>query len=56
MPELKDVKGKAIHDPYGRGSGPEVERKGYPRPVVEHKVCRERTLARYKEGLERSTA
>ena len=56
VPELKDVKGKAIHDPYGRGSGPEVERKGYPRPVVEHKVCRERTLARYKEGLERSTA
>ncbi|KAH9838899.1 deoxyribodipyrimidine photo-lyase [Teratosphaeria destructans] len=56
IPELADVKGKAIHDPYGRGAAKEAERAGYPRPMVEHKVCRERALARYKEGLGRSTA
>ena len=55
VPELADVKGKAIHDPYGRGEGKKLEKTGYPRPVVDHKVARERTLARYKEGLGRTT-
>ena len=56
VPELRDVKGKAIHDPYGRGAGDLVSKTGYPKVIVEHKFCRERALARYKEGLGRDTA
>lgn len=56
MPELKNVKGKAVHDPYGRGAGAEAQKYGYPRPIVVHKEARERALARYKEGLGRETA
>lgn len=56
IPELAGVKGKAIHDPYERGSGKEVEKKGYPKRIVDHKESRERCLARYKEGLGRATA
>lgn len=56
VPELKGVVGKAIHDPYGRGAAKQAEKSGYPKPIVDHKVCRERCLARYKEGLGRSTA
>jgi deoxyribodipyrimidine photo-lyase len=56
VPELREVVGKAIHDPHGRGAMKQVEKAGYPRPIVDHKQCRERALARYKEGLGRSTA
>jgi deoxyribodipyrimidine photo-lyase len=56
VPELEGVKGKAIHDPYGRGSEAEAKRKGYPRPMVDHKQARERCLERYKAGIGRSTA
>ena len=53
VPELAHVKGKAIHDPYGRGvKGIE----GYPKMCVDHKQSRARALARYKEGLGRDTA
>lgn len=55
VPELEAVKGKAVHDPYGRGEGKRAEQAGYPRVVVEHKGARERALARYKEGLGRET-
>ena len=34
VPELKNVKGKAIHDPYGRGEGKLAEKNGYPKPMV----------------------
>jgi len=54
--ELADVKGKAIHDPYGRGAGDVAKRNGYPKPIVDHKKCRERALARYKAGIGRETA
>ena len=56
VPELKGVVGKAIHDPYGRGAAKQAEKAGYPKPIVDHKQCRERCLARYKEGLGRNTA
>lgn len=56
VPELRDVKGNAIHDPYGRGAGKEAEKAGYPKPVVDHKECRARALARYKAGIGRDTA
>ncbi|KAK8166281.1 DNA photolyase, FAD-binding/Cryptochrome [Phyllosticta citrichinensis] len=56
VPELKDVRGKAIHDPYGRGEAKKAQKAGYPEPMVDHKSCRERALARYKEGIGRNTA
>lgn len=56
VPELKDVKGKAIHDPYSRGAGAIASKNGYPKPIVNHKESRERCLARYKAGIGRATA
>ncbi|KAL8922705.1 MAG: hypothetical protein Q9208_005018 [Pyrenodesmia sp. 3 TL-2023] len=56
VPELKGVRGKAIHDPYGRGAGREAKMAGYPKACVVHKESRERALKRYKEGLGRDTA
>ena len=56
MPELSGVGGKAVHDPYGRGAATEATKAGYPKPIVDHKKSRDRALARYKEGLDRSTA
>ncbi|KAK3725932.1 DNA photolyase phr1 [Vermiconidia calcicola] len=56
VPELEDVKGKAVHDPYHRGAGREAERRGYPRPMIEHAEARKRALEVYKEGLGRGTA
>ena len=53
VPELANVRGKAIHDPHGRGARG-VE--GYPKMCVNHGQSRKRTLARYKEGLGRDTA
>ena len=53
VPELAHVKGKAIHDPHGRGAR---NIQGYPKMCVDHKESRIRALARYKEGLGRDTA
>lgn len=51
VPELREVMGKAIHDPYSRLKEKEFNALGYPKPIVEHRFARERALARYKEGL-----
>lgn len=56
VPELRNVRGKAIHDPYGRGAGAEAQKGKYPRQIVEHKGARERALERYKVGLGRGKA
>ncbi len=56
VPELKNIQGKAIHEPYARGKGAEAKKNGYPEPIVEHKFARNRALSRYKEGLGRNTA
>lgn len=53
IPELAEVEGKAIHDPHGRKAKGIAD---YPKMCVDHKQGRERALARYKEGLGRSTA
>ncbi|KAI0004701.1 deoxyribodipyrimidine photo-lyase [Xylariaceae sp. FL0662B] len=53
VPELQAVKGKAVHDPYGRGAGPQARKAGYPEPIVVHKESRDRALKAYKAGLER---
>ncbi|KAI0881555.1 deoxyribodipyrimidine photo-lyase [Annulohypoxylon maeteangense] len=53
IPELAQIKGKAIHDPYGRGAASQAKKAGYPEPIVVHKESRERALNMYKSGLER---
>jgi len=55
VPELREVKGKAVHDPYGRGEGKVAARNGYPKPVVDHKVSRVKALERMKHGVDGGT-
>jgi len=54
VPELRDVAGNAIHEPYARGAGVQAKARGYPGPIVQHKGARERALAAYKKGIERN--
>ncbi|KAI0204665.1 deoxyribodipyrimidine photo-lyase [Astrocystis sublimbata] len=56
IPELKDIEGAAIHDPYNRGAGDQAKKAGYPKQIVDHKESRERTLNAYKAGIGRDTA
>ena len=51
VPELKDVQGKAIHDPYARGAAGQARKAGYPERCVDHKTAREKALERYKAVL-----
>ncbi|PWO00508.1 hypothetical protein FA09DRAFT_294029 [Tilletiopsis washingtonensis] len=48
VPELRHVKGNAVHAPYERLSKAEFEKLGYPKPIVDHKQARERALRRFK--------
>lgn len=56
--ELKAIEGADVHNPYAKGGrAAAIARKnGYPEPIVEHKMARERCLARYKAGIGRETA
>ena len=51
VPELKDVKGKAIFAPHARLDKKEFEKLGYPRPHVDFKETKDRAIARYKQDL-----
>ncbi|TWU76307.1 hypothetical protein ED733_005681 [Metarhizium rileyi] len=51
VPELKDLNNKEIHEPYGRGADAKAKKNGYPKPIVNHKDCRDRALSAYKEGI-----
>ncbi|KAI2465301.1 deoxyribodipyrimidine photo-lyase [Annulohypoxylon bovei var. microspora] len=53
IPELTQVKGKAIHDPYNRGATAQAKKANYPEPIVDHKESRDRALRMYKAGIER---
>jgi deoxyribodipyrimidine photo-lyase len=44
VPELRDVPGKAVHEPWTLPGGPP---NGYPRPVVDHAAERQEALRRY---------
>ncbi|WWD20859.1 hypothetical protein CI109_105336 [Kwoniella shandongensis] len=48
VPELRNLKGKAIHDPSHHMPSNEFKKLGYPAPIVDHKKSRERALFRYK--------
>ena len=51
VPELKDVKGKAVFAPYARLSKSEFDKLGYPKPHVDWKETKARALDRFKRGL-----
>ena len=51
VPELADIEGNAIHEPYARGSGDAAKEAGYPEPIVVHKEAREAALTAYKRVL-----
>ncbi|OGM47151.1 deoxyribodipyrimidine photo-lyase [Aspergillus bombycis] len=50
VPELREIQGSAIHDPYERGAGDLAETNGYPRPIVDHATRRAVALDRYKRA------
>lgn len=51
VPELKDVKGKAIFAPYDRLSKEEFEKLGYPKPHVDWKETKQRAIERFKSDM-----
>jgi deoxyribodipyrimidine photo-lyase len=51
VPELRDVKGKAIFDPYNRLSKAEFAKLGYPKPHVDYTKSKQRCIERYKSGM-----
>lgn len=51
VPELKNVKGKAVFDPAGRLSKAEFEKLGYPRPIVDFAETKAKATAIYKRDL-----
>ncbi|KAJ5178708.1 Cryptochrome/DNA photolyase class 1 [Penicillium capsulatum] len=53
VPELRDIPGKAVHDPYDRGAGKTAEKHGYPKPIVDHAASRNRALERFKSALKK---
>jgi deoxyribodipyrimidine photo-lyase len=54
VPELRDITGKAIHDPYGNKEAAGVAAKnGYPKPIVDHAESRTRALERFKSALQK---
>lgn len=52
VPELKDVKGKAIFDPYSRLSPEEFDKLGYPKPFVDWKETKQRAIERFKNDMQ----
>ncbi|KAH8431992.1 deoxyribodipyrimidine photo-lyase PHR1 [Aspergillus melleus] len=52
VPELRDVEGAAIHEPYNRGAGKIAQQNNYPRPIVDHATSRDRALERYKKATQ----
>jgi deoxyribodipyrimidine photo-lyase len=51
VPELKNIKGKAVFAPYARLSKEEFEKLGYPKPHVDWKDTKARAIDRFKRGL-----
>jgi deoxyribodipyrimidine photo-lyase len=51
VPELRDVKGKAIFSPHDRLSKEEFEKLDYPAPHVDFKETKARAVERYKHDL-----
>jgi len=58
VPELRNVKGKAIFAPWERLSEKEYEKQcpDYPKPIVDLKKSKDESLQKYKEALDRARA
>ncbi|RVX68643.1 hypothetical protein B0A52_07070 [Exophiala mesophila] len=52
VPELKDVQGKAIFDPYNRLTSEEFDKLGYPKPFVDWKDTKQRAIERFKNDMQ----
>lgn len=50
IPELREIKGKAIHDPYNRGAEAIARKNAYPKPVIDHSESRKKALEEYKKA------
>ena len=48
IPELADLNSPAIHAPWEQ----DIDVAGYPRPIIDHKIARERTLLAYQLARE----
>ncbi|KAF2098377.1 deoxyribodipyrimidine photo-lyase [Rhizodiscina lignyota] len=51
VPELKDVEGKAIFDPYHRMDKKAFEKLGYPAPYVDWARTKQRCIERFKNDM-----
>ncbi|KAF3760039.1 deoxyribodipyrimidine photo-lyase [Cryphonectria parasitica EP155] len=51
VPELKNVEGKAIFDPFNRMSKTDFEKLGYPAPHVDFRESKDRCMQRYKQDM-----
>ena len=51
VPELKDVEGKAVFDPFHRLGKAEFQKLGYPEPHVDFQESKARCMERYKQDL-----
>ena len=51
VPELKDVKGKAVFDPYHRLPKDEFNKLGYPEPHVDWRETKNRAIERFKRDM-----
>ena len=49
VPELRKVKGKAIHDPHKHLTISEFKATGYPKPIVDHAKARKKAIVRFKK-------
>ncbi|KAF2202242.1 Cryptochrome/photolyase FAD-binding domain-containing protein [Delitschia confertaspora ATCC 74209] len=54
IPELRNVKGKAVFAPYARLPKEEFEKLGYPKPHVDWKATKARAIERFKRDMKDS--
>lgn len=51
VPELRNVKGKTVFDPYNRLAKEEFEKLGYPEPYVDWQETKQRAMERFKTDM-----
>ena len=51
VPELSNLKGKAIYEPYNTLSTKDFMKLDYPKPLVDHKSARDKCLETFKTTL-----
>lgn len=53
VPELSSLKGKAVYDPFNTLPAKEFAKLQYPKPLVDHKIARDKCLETFKTALEK---